>query len=522
MNRTEMIDRIESRNQVWDIVIIGGGATGAGCAIEASALGYRTLLLEKYDFGKGTSSRSTKLIHGGVRYLQQGNVKLVLETLHERGLLLQNAPHIVSKCPFVIPNYKWWEFSLYGAGLTLYDILSGKYSFGHSRILSRKKVIDMIPNIETSGLKSGVLYYDGQFDEARLIINMAETAVKNKAVILNYFEVKELIKSNNKIDTVIALDHETGRQYRIKAKIIINATGVFVDRIRQMEDPDANKMISASQGAHIVLNRSFLPGDAALMVPKTEDGRVLFAIPWQGYLVVGTTDTPVNNIEIEPRPFDYEIEFILKHARKYLEKDPCENDILSMFAGLRPLVSIKSESKTKDISREHFIQVSDGGLLTITGGKWTTYRKMAEDTIKQAAKIAGLPYIKSITKDQRIHAYHQDAGKFGRLSLYGADAPELKRLIDSNPLYKDDLHKNLSIQAGEVIWAVRKEMALKVEDFLARRRRTLFQDARSAIEAAPKVASLMAKELNKDSAWEQGQLKEFKKIAENFLPGNGS
>ena len=375
----------------------------------------------------------------------------------------------------------------------------------------------MLPTVEPDGLKAGVIYYDGQFDDTRLLINMAQTAVEKDAVVLNYIEARQLIKTNDKIDTVIAADTQTGKEYKLKSKVIINAAGVFADWVCQMEDPDACKMISTSQGAHIVIDRSFLPGNSALMVPKTDDGRVLFAIPWQGYIVVGTTDTPVDNIQYEPKPFDHEIEFILKHAAQYLTKDPGKEDILSTFVGLRPLVSSEGNKNTKAISREHFLQVSDNGLITITGGKWTTYRKMAEDAITKAIKVAGLTPVRSITKSLKIHGYHEHAEDFGDLEIYGSDAPMLKRLIDSNNEYKKILHEKLPIRMGEVIWAVRNEMAQTVEDFLARRRRTLFQDANAAIESAPKTAALMAKELKKDKNWERQQIAEFNKTAESFL-----
>ena len=512
-----MVDRIQEKNDAWDVIIIGGGATGIGAAIEAASRGYKTLLLEQYDFGKGTSSRSTKMIHGGVRYLQQGNIKLVLEALRERGHLLNNAPHIVHSCSFVVPNYHWWEAPFYGTGLGLYDLLSGSLSLGRSRLIRREKVLELAPTIEPENLRGGVMYFDGQFDDTRLLINMAQTAAEHGAVLLNYMKVNRLVHANSKVNGVIAKDLESEEELELKAKVIINATGVFADEIRLMDNASARRMISPSQGVHIVLDHSFLPGNTAIMVPKTDDGRVLFAIPWQNYAVVGTTDTPVESIPIEPKPLEQEIDFLLGHSSRYLAKDPAKEDILSTFAGLRPLVSLSREQNTKSISREHTIEISASGLVTVTGGKWTTYRKMAEDTIKKAASLGGLPAKPSITKTLKLHGYHTNSGEFGKLGIYGADAPLLRNVAKEKPEWNDFLHPDLQIQAVEVIWSVRHEMARTVEDFLARRRRVLFQDARKSIEIAPKVAALMAEEMGYDNVWRDEQVKTYTKLAEQYL-----
>ena len=378
MNRTKMLDILNGPPKFWDIIIIGGGATGLGAAVEAASRGYDTLLLEQHDFAKGTSSRSTKLVHGGVRYLQQGNISLVIEALHERGLLIQNAPHLVSNQAFIVPNYEWWDGPFYGVGLKVYDLLAGKLGLGPSKILSREETLRRIPTLEPEGLRGGVIYYDGQFDDSRLAINLAQTLVDNHGTPLNYMQVTGLLKSGSVINGVSARDMESGKVYKINGRVVINATGVFTDEIICMDDPAAPRMISPSQGVHIVLDQEFLPGESAVMVPQTDDGRVLFAVPWHNKVVVGTTDTPVENATLEPRAQEEEIHFILKHAAKYLTKDPRREDVQCVFAGLRPLVNLEGMKDSASVSREHHILVSASGLVTITGGKWTTYRKMGE------------------------------------------------------------------------------------------------------------------------------------------------
>ncbi len=517
MNRTEMCARIKNMDQPWDFVIIGGGATGLGCAIEAASRGYHTLLLEQEDFAKGTSSRSTKLVHGGVRYLQQGNVSLVLEALKERGLLRKNAPHLVHNLQFVVPSFDWWEGPFYGIGLKMYDLLAGKHGFGHSKFLSQEKTIKHLPTVETKGLRGGVVYSDGQFDDARLAINMAQTAADQSATVLNYIKVVGLIRENDLIAGVLARDTETGEEYEIRSRAVINATGVFTDVIRKMDDPNAPKMITLSQGVHIVLDKSFLPGESAIMVPHTADGRVLFATPWHGKVIVGTTDTPVDKIELEPKPLEEELEFLISHAAKYLTEDPNPSDILSMFAGLRPLVSQNSGSSTAEISRDHTLHISRSGLVTITGGKWTTYRKMAEDTLDQAILVARLDEKPSVTKDLPIHGYHNRAEKFGDLAIYGSDATAIQDLVNGRDDLKEKLHSKFSTMAAEVVWAVRHEMARSVEDFLSRRTRALLLDARASMEMAPKVASLMASELDRDDQWAAQQVNDYQNLAKTYV-----
>ena len=517
MNRNEMLERIKLAPDQWDFIIIGGGATGLGTAIEAAARGFETLLLEQGDFAQGTSSRSTKLVHGGVRYLQQGNVALVLEALKERGLLRQNAPHLVHNLPFVVPNYDWWEGPFYGVGLKLYDMLAGKHGFGTSRVLSKEKTIAAIPTIETQGLRGGVIYFDGQFDDARLAVNMAQTADEQGGTLINYMRVEGLISREGCVRGVVARDLETDQQHELTAKGIINATGVFTDSVRRMDDPAVEAMIAPSQGVHIVLDRSFLPGDTAVMVPHTDDGRVLFATPWHDRVIVGTTDTLVEDILLEPKPMKDELAFLLSHAAKYLTKDPRPKDVLSAFAGLRPLVSLGDQENTAAISRDHTIHIARSGLVTITGGKWTTYRKMAEDTVDQATIVAELEERPSISKTLSIHGFHKNAKRFGNLSVYGSDAPFIQDVMREDARFKERLHAGMNIRAGEVIWAVRHEMARTVEDFLSRRTRALLLDARASMAMAPKVAALMAEALKKDAAWQKEQVAAYRQLAQGYL-----
>jgi len=518
MDRSQMLAALDDGAVTWDLIIIGGGASGLGAAVDAASRGYRTLLLEQSDFAKGTSSRSTKLVHGGVRYLKQGNVTLVVEALKERGLLLRNAPHLVHDLPFIVPAYDWWEGPFYGIGLKMYDLLAGRHGIGRSKLLSREETLELLPTLEPDGLNGGVVYHDGQFDDARLAINLAQSAAVHGATLLNYFEVVDLLHADGVISGVAAVDHETGRSYEIRGRAVVNATGVFTDRIRTMDDPDAKRLVAPSQGAHIVLDRSFLPGDSAIMVPKTEDGRVLFAIPWHDRVVIGTTDTPVADIALEPRPLDEEIAFLLEHAARYLVQDPTPADVQSAWAGLRPLVGGEEQgAATSALSRDHTISISPSGLITVTGGKWTTYRRMAQDAVDHAATVAELDDRECITRELRIHGYHEEAESYGALAHYGADAPAVRALIRERADYGERLHPNHDIAAGMVAWAARHEMARTVEDVLARRTRLLLLDARAAIECAPRVAELLATELRREGEWAREQVTLFTELARGYL-----
>ena len=518
MDRNKILSEIADNSIIWDIVIIGGGATGIGTAVDAASRGYKTLLVEQADFGKGTSSRSTKLAHGGVRYLQQGNISLVLEALKERGIMKQNAPHLVSDLEFVVPTYDWWEGPFYGIGLKLYDMLAGKLGLGDSKFLSKEETINKLPTIETEGLRGGIIYHDGQFDDARLLINLAQTAYEQGASLANYVKVKSILKNNEIIDGVIVEDQESGKQYPIKSKVVINATGVFTDAIRKMDDTNASPIMTSSQGVHIVLDKKFLPGDSAIMVPQTDDGRVLFAVPWYNKIIVGTTDTPVKDFTLEPIALDEEIDFLITHAARYLINDPTYDDIKSIFVGLRPLVMEEDSQNTAAISREHTINISRSGLLSIAGGKWTTYRKMAEDVIEQAQLLGNLKPKQPVTERLQIYGYHEHADVFGDFTQYGSAAPELEQLLDEKPNYKNRLHPEYTHVEGEVIWAVRNEMARSVEDFLARRTRLLFLDVEASLSVLPKVAHIMALEFGYDKSWEKIQIDSFKALTTIYKP----
>ena len=521
MNRDQMLGKLKKWNQnEWDVLVIGGGATGLGSALDASTRGFKTLLLEQSDFAKGTSSRSTKLVHGGVRYLAQGDVSLVLEALHERGLLRQNAPHLVKNQKFIIPNYTWWSGPFFTLGMKVYDMMSGKLGLGSSEKISKEETLKAIPNLDEKDLTGGVIYYDGQFDDSRLAINLAQSIIENDGVALNHFKVVNLLKDDEGLVCgVVAKDMESGEEHEIKSKSVINATGVFVDEILKMNDSTAKKIIKPSQGVHIILDQSFLESDAAIMIPKTSDGRVLFAVPWHKKVILGTTDTPLNEHSLEPRALDEEIDFILKTAAQYLKKDPTKKDVLSVFAGLRPLAAPQdSEGKeTKEISRSHKLIVSLSGLVTITGGKWTTYRKMAEDTIDKAILIAGLEDKSCVTQNMPIHGYVKKTDYSDHMYIYGSDRVKLMKLINETPELGEKLHENLPFLKGEVLWAVRHEMARTVEDVLARRVRALFLDARASIDMANDVAVIVAKELGYDNQWIKKQVEEYSTLAKSYL-----
>lgn len=518
LNREEGLRKVQDI-PLWDIAIIGGGATGLGIAVDAASRGLKTLLLEQADFAKGTSSRSTKLVHGGVRYLAQGDIKLVYGALRERGIIFRNAPHLAHAQSFIIPCYSYFDTLKYLVGLKLYDWLAGKYRIGKSRFVSREDVSKLLPGIKTKQLKGGVEYYDGQFDDARLAINLAQTAAGFQACLLNYCRVTAFTKNENGHLTGLEFtDEETGSAHTVRAKAVINATGVFVDDLLKLDTPDHQPLVKPSQGTHLVVERSFLGNASALMIPETSDGRVLFGVPWHNYLVLGTTDTPLDNHRLEPRALKSEIDFILQTAGAYLVRKPTYNDVLSIFSGLRPLAApAKDSTSTKEISRDHKLIVNPSGLITITGGKWTTYRKMAEDTVDKAVELAKLPSTPSHTASIHIHG-HTTSKQNGHWSFYGSDAAGIKKLAALRPEWNERIHPDFPYTAAEVVWAVRKEMARTVEDVLARRIRMLFLDAGKAAAAARPVARIMAGELNRDEQWMEQQITAFRKLAFEYLP----
>lgn len=515
MNRDVVIEKIKDE-KAWDVIVIGGGASGLGIALESTTRGYSTLLIEQSDFAKSTSSKSTKLVHGGVRYLAQGNIALVREASIERGILSKNAPHLVKNQTFIIPVYNWWSRLKYTIGLKLYDWISGRLSLGPSVFISRKKVLEKLPGIISKNLYGGVLYHDGQFDDARLAINLAQTIFDNGGYAINYMEVIDLIKEEEKVCGVKVFDVENNEHHTIKSKSVINATGVFVDNILQMDKPGAEKNIAASQGIHLVLDKKFFPGDDAMMIPETSDGRVLFIVPWHNKLLMGTTDTPVKNISLEPIALETEIQFILQTASAYLTVAPARKNVLSVFAGLRPLAAPKEEgSSTREISRSHKILVSNSQLFSIIGGKWTTYRKMGEDMIDKIEKELDWENISSSTASLPIHGYTEKANQDDQLYYYGSDEPAIRKLIEEtgNKCVSEKLH----VDKAQVIWAVREEMARTVEDVLSRRTRSLLLDAKESIRMAPVVAKVMAGEMDKNESWIEEQIKKYNDVAKNYV-----
>jgi glycerol-3-phosphate dehydrogenase len=515
MQRETAIQKIHNTKD-WDIVIIGGGATGLGCAVDAASRGYKTLLLEKYDFAKGTSSRATKLVHGGVRYLAQGNIRLVKEALQERGRLLKNAPHVCHRLAFVVPFYNHWQKWYYRFGLWLYEFLSGKLSLGKTKFLSKRGTLRNLPGLANEKLTGGVLYFDGQFDDSRLAINLAQTATEQGATVINYFAVTGFVKSNGTIKKVVAKDELSGETIEIEARAIINATGVFADEVLQMAEANKEQTIAPSQGIHLVVEKHFFEGIAGLMVPKTDDGRVLFAIPWHDKLLLGTTDTPVENISAEPTALKEEIDFVIKHFNRYATAEIGYKDVLSVFVGLRPLAKTGDKNKTAVMPRDHHIEVLSSGLVHVTGGKWTTYRSMAEHAIDKAIETAGLTYTDCKTKDLPLHGFIKN-NDTSHLAVYGSDAVLIKKMMEEDISLQEKIHPQYSYTKAEVKFFIQYEMALTVEDIVARRIRLLFLDAKAAIEAAPVVADIMMNELNKTEQWEKQQIDCFKKLAEGYL-----
>ena len=514
-NRDKQLRRLSEADD-FDIVVIGGGATGAGVAVDAAARGYRVALCEQHDFGKGTSSRCTKLIHGGVRYLQQGNVSLVRDSLRERGRLRKNAPHLVHPLPVIVPLYAWWEPAYYRLGLKVYDLLAGRWGIGSSARLSRDEALAEVTTLQSDGLRGGIRYFDAAFDDTRLLLNLIQTAIEQSACCVNYVRVTGLLSSDNRVTGVTVSDQETGDHFNIKAKVVVNASGPFSDQVRRLDDAQATAWISPSQGTHIVLARRFLPSDSALIVPRTSDGRVVFAIPWHEHTLVGTTDTALDDTPLEPIALPEEIDFLLETVAGYLSSRPERADVQSVFAGLRPLVSREGSGPTSKLLRDHQVRVAESGLVSIVGGKWTTYRKMAEDCVNVAAKSGGLPQVECSTQDLTVHGA-KGAALEGRLSIYGTDGAALEALYDENAAYRKQLDEELPYTVGEAIWAVRHEMARTVEDVLARRLRALLLNAPAAMRSAPQVAEIVAQELGHDQAWIQAEIGRFQAVAQGYL-----
>lgn len=522
MKRSDLIDQLKKNAHVqWDFVVIGGGATGLGIAVDAASRGYKTVLLEQSDFAKATSSRSTKLVHGGVRYLQKGDVSLVREALRERGYLRKNAPHLVKNQRFIIGNYTWWEKPFYTIGLTLYDVLAGRLGLGRSLPMTKGRVVKSVPQIEQKGLRGGVVYHDGQFDDARLAVNLMQTAIEHGATVVNYAGVKSLLKDRNgKVSGVVVEDKLEGGDFTLNGTCIINATGIFVDKVRTMDNENETAMVRPSQGVHVVVDKSFLGGDDAIMIPKTSDGRVMFGVPWHNRVILGTTDIPVKEFVLEPVALEEEVDFILETASRYLVKKPTRADVLCVFAGLRPLAAPRKQSdemKTKEISRSHKLIASESDLITITGGKWTTYRIMAEETVDMAIGRKGLQFKPCVTKKMKVHGSMKITDRSNWMYVYGSDRDAILALEKENPAFAGRLDKEFDFTVAQVIWAIRNEMAMTLDDVLARRIRILCLDARKSMEIAPKVARIMAAEMGKDESWIEQQVAEYTAIARGYI-----
>jgi len=511
-----MFEKLNLGNK-WDLIVVGGGCSGLGVALEAVSRGLKTLLLERYDFSKGTSSRSTKLVHGGVRYLAQGNISLVLEALRERGIMKRNAPHLVHDKLFLIPSYKWWIKPYYTIGLGLYDFMSGKFSLGRSLAINRQEAVENIPTLRKHNLRGGVVYHDGQFDDSRYAINLCQTFIEHGGVAINYMPVVDFLKRDNKLIGVKAIDEETGQHYAIESKYVVNATGVFVDELLKKDDHDAKDNLCVSQGVHLVFDKDIIPNECALMIPKTSDGRVLFAVPWHNKVIVGTTDVKKEKPEIEPFALDKEIDFILETANRFLEKQLTRKDVKSVFAGLRPLASAKGKSgNTKEISRGHKILESETGIVSIIGGKWTTYRKMGEDVINYIVKKYDLDLLDSTSEHIRLHAYQAVEAEEDFLSFYGSDKYEILKL-QKKEFITGKLSDKLDIYDVQLVWSIREEMVRTVEDFLARRTRALFLDAKESVLIAPRVAKIIALELDKSQQWELDEVERFNFLAKRYI-----
>lgn len=533
MERNKHISRLK-KNDTFDLLVIGGGATGSGIAVDAASRGMKVLLVEKNDFAEGTSSRSTKLIHGGVRYLEKAfkhldkeQYSFVKEGLYERGVILKNAPHLTNKIKFVTPLYKWIELPYVFAGLKLYDILSGKMRLGKSRLLLKKETLEKLPIVNNDGLKGGVLYYDGQFNDSRMAVMLVKTAVNYGATVLNHMEVTNLIKENNLISGVWLKDNISGETYTAKGIAVVNATGAYADFVRKMDSEEAEPVLKVSSGIHIVLDKKFAPTEYGMMIPETEDGRIIFVLPWEGHALVGTTDDPAV-IRDHPNVTENEIEYVLKQIGKYYKNPPEKKDILSAWSGIRPLVKDPDAKTTEEILRNHYIEVSKSKLVTITGGKWTSYRHMAEDVVDRVISEFSLKAGPCITPDLKIAGgenFNSEDYKLLQqkykidydiaLHLHRSYGSLAEDVIGSTKKEKafERLDSSHPYIEAEVYYCVKNEMAVHVVDFLIRRIPLGLLDIKAAKYASKRVLEIMRSILDWDAPRIQ---KEQKLISERF------
>jgi glycerol-3-phosphate dehydrogenase len=534
VNRDAQLEQLK-KGEIFDLLVVGGGATGCGVALDAASRGLRVALAERGDFGSGTSGRSTKLVHGGVRYLEAAllhldrvQFDLVRDALHERGVLLKIAPHLCHRIALVTPLYGALEVPYVWTGLKLYDLLSGAMGLGSSRFLGPAEMLRRFPAIRAEGLKGGVLYYDGQFNDARMNLALALTAIDQGAVAANHLEVVELIKSGGKLSGALVRERFGGATWEIRARCVVNASGPWADGVRRLDDPGAAPLLQVSSGTHIMLPRRFAPAEGGITIPKTEDGRVLFILPWEGGCLVGTTDDQAR-VSDQPAASGEDVDYLLRHLERYFNLDVQRSDIRAAWSGLRPLVQDPKASDTARLARDHVISASTSGLVTITGGKWTTYRRMARDTVDYAVRQAGLSPRQGCRSDRITllggEQYRGEAAAPALSAEFGLD-PEVALHLSRSygdragglaQLCRGPLGERLApghpFLKGEVLYAVRHEMALCADDVLARRMPLALLDTRAARDAAPAVLDLMAGELS----WNAERVAQERRVLERWL-----
>lgn len=483
--RPAALHGLRTPGRVFDLLVIGGGANGAGIAFDAASRGLSVALVERGDFGCGTSSRSSKLVHGGVRYLALGQWGLVREALRERARLLANAPGIVSPIRFVLPAMGQLERLQYACGLKLYDSLGGARELPPSRLLDRAELVQHAPTLQGLDAVGGVAYSDAQFDDVRLLIALLRGAAARGACVINHCAALDLCRrADGHLAGAVLRDALSGETFEVAARGVINATGAWGDALRHLDDPTSATTLLPSQGAHIVVPRHFLGDGDALVLPRTPDGRIMFVLPWHGQVLIGTTDTALAAVPDAPRPLANEIAQILDVAGRYLSPAPGMTDVLSVFAGVRPLAAVADSAASSRVSREHALDVSRSGLVSVSGGKWTTYRLIAEQTVDLACQEFALAARACTT---------------ATLALDQSDRAAIKALIADDATLARPLHAALPYIAADALWAARGEMAQSVADALAYRLRALFIDARAAAAIAPEVARIMGAELGWDA-----------------------